>query len=120
MKIHEIISENNGSTFIYGPPKVNKPHPCVDKNDPSCPGHKEGLKYQLTHPHDPVDIDPAHPSFVNGRQQAANMIAHNYQAISPTIRQHGKIIKPNMGNFKIPKPPNLNKPPIPQQINKNV
>lgn len=101
----ELAGTGNGSTFVYGSPKVNQPHPCVDKNDPSCPGHKAGLKYQLTHTTEPIIDDPDHPSFTNGREQAANMIARRFKAISPTIRNNNKIIKPNMGGFKIPELP---------------
>ena len=122
MKIYEIIAEaGNGSVFRYGPNTVNDQHPCVDPNDPSCPGHKAGLKFQLTHPHDAVDIDPSHPSFVNGREQAANMITHGYKAIAPTINRKGVrgFIAPNMGNFKIPTPPplpNMQMGHIPQPV----
>lgn len=80
----------NGSFFRYGPKPPKGPndfHPCVDANDPNCPGHKAGLKYQLGHPHDPLSAeeDMNHPSFRNGRQQAQLMQKRGWKAIGPTI-----------------------------------
>lgn len=98
MLISEIISytnENigNGSFFRYGPKPPQGPnalHPCVDKNDPNCPGHNAGLKYQLSNPHDPLspDEDISHPSFRNGRLQAQNMLKKGWKAIKPTVAKN--------------------------------
>jgi hypothetical protein len=94
MKIKEITeSIGNGSFFRYGPkpPKgPNDMHPCVDQNDPNCPGHKAGLNYQLANPHDPVsaDEDLTRPSFRNGRLQAQLMTQKGWQAIAATISKN--------------------------------
>jgi hypothetical protein len=129
MKVWEIIapidyineSIPNGSTFVYGPRSINKPHPCVDKRDKTCPGHKAGFRNQILNPHDPVDYDPRRPSFSNGAEQAKNMIDHGLSAISVNIQHKGKFISPNMNGFKIPDPPTKrptmpNPPPVAQNI----
>ena len=80
----------NGSFFRYGPKPPKGPndfHPCVDKNDPNCPGHNAGLRYQLGHPNDPLSAeeDLTHPSFRNGREQGQRMQKLGWKAIGPTI-----------------------------------
>ena len=98
MKISEILEgleimerAPNGSTFVYGPPNINKPDPCVDPSDPSCPGHRAGLKWRQMHPTSPVK-PTTNLSVMNGIQQQDNTIKAGIRPIAPSVRRGGKFI----------------------------
>lgn len=81
----------NGSRFRYGPPTVNQFDDCVDLTDPTCPGHRVGLAWGLSHPNEPAKPTTP-PSVKNGIQQAQNAVRAGVRPIGPTMHRGGRFI----------------------------